>query len=60
VEIPPSVTTIGKQAFKDCESLTSVEFGGTKAEWKAVNKDYGWHKDVPAKSVKCADGEAKL
>jgi hypothetical protein len=37
-----------------------VEFGGTKAEWKAVNKDYGWHKDVPAKSVKCADGEAKL
>ena len=60
VVIPESVTEIGERAFKGCKSLAAVEFGGTKAEWKAVKKYRNWHKDVPAKSVKCADGEARL
>ena len=60
VEIPSSVTKIGYEAFEGCTSLASVEFGGTVAQWKSVEKMSGWHKDVPAKSLKCADGEAEL
>ena len=60
VEIPASVTEISYGAFSGCESLASVEFGGTMAQWKAVEKSRGWHDDVPAKGVKCADGKARL
>ena len=60
VVIPESVTTIGWYAFFHCKSLASVEFGGTVAQWEAVEKGSGWHDGVPAKSVKCSDGEAEL
>ncbi|EIC02480.1 leucine-rich repeat domain-containing protein [Treponema saccharophilum] len=60
VVIPDSVTKIGWEAFKNCKALASVAFGGTVAQWKAVEKEPSWHKGVPAKSVKCADGEARL
>ena len=43
-----------------CESLRSVKFGGTVAQRKAVGKGNNWKNDVPAKSVKCSDGEAEL
>lgn len=60
VEIPSSVTEIGVMAFWGCKALAAVEFGGTVAQWEAVEKGDDWHEDVPAKSVKCADGEARL
>ena len=57
VVIPPSVTEIGVDAFANCESLESVEFGGTVAQWKAVEKDDSWNAGIPASSVKCSDGK---
>ena len=57
VVIPAGVTKIGGQAFYGCKALAAVEFGGTMAQWEAVEKGDRWHEDVPAKSVKCADGE---
>ena len=65
VVIPSSVTEIGESAFWRCESLTSVEFGGTVAQWEAVEKGnnwngVGWEEKIPAKCVKCTDGEAEL
>ena len=60
VKIPSSVTEIVKQSFVGCTSLASVEFNGTVAQWKAVKKGEDWHDHVPAKFVKCTDGEAKL
>ena len=38
VFIPASVTRIDKEAFSDCISLESMEFGGTKAQWEAIEK----------------------
>ena len=60
VEIPAGVTVIYEYAFCGCTSLASVEFGGTVAQWEAVEKWVDWHEDVPAKVVKCSDGEAEL
>jgi hypothetical protein len=37
-----------------------VEFGGTMAQWKAVEKGEDWNIGVPAKLVKCSDGEAEI
>lgn len=60
VVIPDDVTKIGEDAFEECESLSSVEFSGTVAQWEAVKKWIFWHDGVPATSVKCSDGESKL
>ncbi len=34
--IPAGVTTIYDEAFKGCEALTDVYFGGTEAQWSAI------------------------
>ena len=60
VSIPSSVAEIGEYAFFHCSSLTSIEFGGTAAQWEAVEKGDRWNGNASAKTVKCADGEAKL
>ena len=60
VSIPQSVKEIGKQAFWFCESLLFMQFGGTLAQWEAVEKGEEWNDYIPAKCVKCADGEAVL
>jgi len=60
VVIPKSVVEIGEEAFARCKKLRSIEFDGTVAQWKAVKKGDFWKKQVPAKFVKCSDGEAKL
>ena len=36
VTIPAGVTSIGKGAFEGCTGLTDVYFGGTQAQWAAV------------------------
>ena len=35
--IPDSVTTIGSSAFRGCDSLTSVYYKGTAAEWSEIS-----------------------
>ncbi|MCR5621493.1 MAG: leucine-rich repeat protein [Treponema sp.] len=57
VSIPASVTTIGKGAFRGCEKLREISYGGTIAQWKAVQKDFLWYSDVKTKTVRCTDGE---
>lgn len=37
ITIPKSVTTIGNGAFEYCYALKDVYYGGTEAEWQAIN-----------------------
>ena len=60
ITIPNSVTEIGEAAFYDCRSLADIRFGGTKAQWKAIEKGEDWDSGVPASTVHCTDGETQL
>ena len=42
ITIPSSMTSIGREVFKGCTRLTSIIFEGTKAQWKAIEKGFGW------------------
>lgn len=44
VTIPDSVTSIDSSAFKDCTSLKTVNYAGSKNDWKKIkidNRDKG-------------------
>ena len=62
MEIPESVEFIDYDAFKGCKALAEVVFYGTMEQWKAMPrfKFETWREDVPAKVVKCSDGEVAL
>jgi hypothetical protein len=50
------VTRIGKDAFRDCRSLTSVVFEGTSEQWLKVNKGALWDFNTGDYTVYCTDG----
>ena len=57
VNLPKDLKEIGCQAFKYCTALSDIEFDGTAEQWKQIKIGAGWHDGVPAKVVKCTDGE---
>lgn len=60
VTIPSTVAIVGDEAFSGCTNLTSITFTGTVTQWNAVIKCSGWHYNVPATQVQCADGTGSL
>lgn len=60
VTIGNGVASIGSYAFVGCDSLTSVTFDGTKAEWNAVYKGLQWKHNCPFTEVVCSDGVADV
>ena len=56
VTIPDSVTSIGSNAFEGCTGLTRIDFDGTKAHWKAIEKGNGWSRNTGNFTVYCTDG----
>ena len=60
VVLPKSVKSI-YTGFSGQKQLSSLEFGGTMAEWKAVKiSDKFWRSGTKLNAVKCSDGEIEL
>ena len=58
--LPESLKEIDDNAFFDCDSLETLEFKGTVAQWKAVKKGIDLCFRIGTRTVKCTDGEAEL
>ena len=56
VIIPNSVTSIGYRAFYECSDLTTINFQGTKAQWRAIEKANDWDSNTGTFTVICTDG----
>lgn len=67
VKLPSTIETIGKNAFSrnwsDDKKVLTIEFNGTRAEWKAIvaNSHEDWHNGLKDGSkVICTDGYFEL
>ena len=59
--IPASVTSFGQHTFKNCTSLTIINFGGTTTQWNAITKVVDWNYHIPAGlCVICTNGTITL
>ncbi len=56
ITIPNSVISIGKYAFYLNYELKNINYGGTKDEWKSINKGSGWSDYTGSFFVNCVDG----
>ena len=57
VQLPSSLIEIQTEAFLRCSSLSKIVFEGTIEQWKKVKGLENLLQYVPAKSVKCSNGE---
>ena len=65
--LPKSLSHIGILAFSG-SPVATLGYAGTKAQWDAVEKGWGWHgggsnawnEHIPAKCVACPDGTVDL
>ena len=53
ISIPESVTDIGYAVFRDCTRLAYINYGGTRAEWKALVR---YDDNLGELEVHCSDG----
>ncbi len=58
--LPATVQQIGQEAMYDCDRLTTIHFGGTQEQWKAISKGYLWDANTPDITVSCTDGDMVL
>ena len=58
VTISGNVTSIGNQAFSFCK-LSTINYSGTKAQWKSITKGRNWNMQSGAYTVRCTDGDLK-
>jgi hypothetical protein len=54
------VTSIGKQAFDGCDSLLSITYQGTMAQWNEIDFGNGWNDEVPTEVIHCTDGDVEI
>ena len=61
ITIPEGVEYIGYKAFYNCRGLMSVDYKGTKEQWKIILKGNKWNYNVSADCViHCADGDINM
>lgn len=60
IVIGKNITCIQQEAFSMCSQLTTIEYKGTKEQWKAIQTEKCAFYNVPCKSVRCSDGFVRL
>lgn len=60
IVIPNTIYDIDTTAFCVFDSLTEINFTGTKEQWKAISKNYSYCESIPAAVVHCVDGDVAL
>ena len=54
------MTSIGGETLCRCEMLTDIRFRGTIAQWRKIELGNNWNDEVPAKVVRCTDGDVEI
>lgn len=57
VTIPVGVTEIAEEVFDGCEKLTSINYEGTKSQWRLIKKHPKWKSGSSCKVIHCLDGD---
>lgn len=60
VTLPSSIKNIDAIAFSFCKSLDTIEYKGTKSQWKKISKEKYWIAESNEITVKCSDGEITI
>ena len=55
ITLPKNVSYIGASAFMYCTKLAKISFGGTEAEWNAMEKTPDWDRDMKAYTLNFAE-----
>lgn len=56
VTLPVGITKIGSNAFDGCTSLTNINYKGTAAQWKNIEKEGYWNNNTGDYVINCTDG----
>lgn len=59
INIPASVTNLGQTALSGGD-FTEINYGGTKAQWNAIQKDDDWNYGCDSITVHCTDGDVEI
>ncbi len=54
--IPSSVKSLGANCFYNCVKVDSINYSGSKADWKKINKGSNWISKAGTKEIHCSDG----
>ncbi len=56
IELPSTITSLGKKCFYDCTGLSEIKFAGTKSDWQSITLGEEWNTNILATTVVCSDG----
>jgi hypothetical protein len=51
---------IGTYAFNGCSNLRSINYAGTKSEWKNITLEQNWGLGTRSLTVYCTDGSIQV
>ncbi len=60
VYIPISAVQIDSAAFAECPNLLEINYEGSRAQWRKIQKHRTWKKNSPIGLIHCSDGDIIL
>ncbi len=60
LDFPSSVKTIGYNIFNGSDSIQTINYNGTKAEWSEIKLATDWNRKRTSTTIHCNDGDIDL